>query len=278
MLDAAGVAAIPDHLIEARGAQARILLQRFAHKGQIRIDNRRPQRLGVLEALHLNGAPYGVGVDLEGLRNGADFPMLGVEVAANLYAGFGSDHSGSPSSWNLWERIDEAAWPATDRAAQPRTGAGFQPVRRPNSQCGDCRRRDRFPTAAWCRRNDRKGRLIRHARPAAALAVVLLPIPVVESAFGTLLIAAVGRPVLPASGFAAARRAAVALPTVAMCANPEHRLASLATANALPENHFSMNRHPPRQADFDNGNGSCQGRTSFDGGLLLKVAEPEPAA
>jgi hypothetical protein len=36
-----------------------------------------------------------------------------------------------------------------------------------------------------------------------------------------------------------------------------------------------MNRHPPTQADFDNGNGSCQVRTSFDDGLLTKVAEPE---
>ena len=37
-----------------------------------------------------------------------------------------------------------------------------------------------------------------------------------------------------------------------------------------------MNRHPPTQAAFDSGNGSCQGKTSFDGGLLMKVAEPEP--
>ena len=118
--------------------------------------------------------------------------------------------------------------------------------------------------------------MIRHARPAATLAVVLLPIPVVEPAFGTLLIAVVGRPVLPAPGFTAARRTAVALSAVAMCTNPEHRLASLAAANPLPENHFSLNRHPPRQADFDNGNGSCQGRTSLDGDLLMKVAEPEP--
>jgi len=115
--------------------------------------------------------------------------------------------------------------------------------------------------------------LIRHARPAATLTVVLLPIPVVEPALGTLLIAAVGRPVLPAPGFAAASRAAVALSAVAMCTNPEHRLASLAAANPLPENHFSINRHPPRQADFDNGNGSCQGKTSLDGDLLMKVAE-----
>jgi len=36
-----------------------------------------------------------------------------------------------------------------------------------------------------------------------------------------------------------------------------------------------MNRHPPVQADFDKGNGSCQGRTSLNGDLLMKVAEPE---
>jgi hypothetical protein len=118
--------------------------------------------------------------------------------------------------------------------------------------------------------------LIRHAPPAPTLAVLLLPIPVIEPAFGTLLIAAVGLPVLPAPGFGAARRAAVALSAIAMCTNPEHRLASLAAANALPENRFSVNRHPPRQADFDNGNRSCQGRTSFNGGLHMKVAEPEP--
>ena len=100
----------------------------------------------------------------------------------------------------------------------------------------------------------------------------------VEPAFGTLLIAAVGRPVLQAPGFAAARRAAIALPAIAICTNPEQCLASLATANALPENQLSMNRHPPMQADFDNGNGSCQGRTSLDGDLLMKVGELEPAA
>jgi hypothetical protein len=118
--------------------------------------------------------------------------------------------------------------------------------------------------------------LIRHAQSAPTLAVLLLAIAVVEPAFGTLLIAAVGRPVLPAAGFGAARRAAIALSVIAMCTNPEHRLASLAAANALPENHFSMNRHPPMQADFDKSNASCQGRTSLDGDLLMKVAEPEP--
>ena len=118
--------------------------------------------------------------------------------------------------------------------------------------------------------------MIRHARPAPTLTILLLPIPVVEPAFRALLIAVVGSPVLPAPGCGAARRAAIALSAIAMGTNPEHRLASLAAANPLPENHFSMNRRPPTQADFDNGNGSCKGGTSFDGGLHMKVAEPEP--
>src|SRR5437660_12406782 len=46
----------------------------------------------MLEAFHFNGAPYGVGVDVQRGCNRADFPMLGVEIAANLYAGFGADH------------------------------------------------------------------------------------------------------------------------------------------------------------------------------------------
>jgi hypothetical protein len=176
----------------------------------------------------------------------------------------------------VWERVDETAWPAADRAAQPRIAALFQSAWRLKSQQNRRRRRDGFSIAGWCRRNDQKGRLIRHARPAVALTVLLLPVPVVETAFRALLIAVVGRPVLPAPGFGAARRAAIALPTITMGTNPEHRLASLAAANPLPENHFSRNRHPPTQADFDNGNGSWHGRTSFDGGLLMKVAEPEP--
>jgi len=98
----------------------------------------------------------------------------------------------------------------------------------------------------------------------------------IEPAFGTPLVPAVGISALLAPRFRAASYAAIALPAIAVRAKPEDRLASLATANPLPENHFSMNCHPPVQADFDKGNGPCQGRTSFDGGLLMKVAKPEP--
>ena len=120
------------------------------------------------------------------------------------------------------------------------------------------------------------GRLIRHARPAVPLPVGTLPVPMIEPPFEAPLMTTVGSTALLAPGFGAASRTAVALASITVRANPEHRLAPLAAANALPENHFSMNRHPPTQADFDSGNGSCQGRTSLDGDLLMKVAEPEP--
>jgi hypothetical protein len=195
------------------------------------------QRLGVLEAFHFNGAPYGIGVDVQGGCNGADFPMLGVEIAANLYAGFGTDHAGSPSSWNLGERIDEAAWPATDRAAQPEIGPFFQPAGQIGWQRDHKRLGDRFSTAEWCRRNDRKGTLIRHASRRVTLAVAMI-----EPALQTPLVAPVGSTTLPASIFRAASQAAMALPAIAVRANPECCLASLPATNPRRENHFSMNR------------------------------------
>src|SRR5258708_40217850 len=48
------------------------------------------------------------------MGDGADLPMLGVKVAANLRADFGTDHGfGSPSSWNAWKRIHELPSAAT---------------------------------------------------------------------------------------------------------------------------------------------------------------------
>jgi hypothetical protein len=176
----------------------------------------------------------------------------------------------------VWERIDEAAWPATDRAAQPEIVALFPlagQLRRPRDRNGH---RDRFSTAEWCRRNDRKGTLIRHAGRCVTLPVGTLPVAMIESALRALLVAAVGSAALPAASFGATNRAAIALSAVAVRANPEHRLASLAATNPRPENHFSMNRHRSTPAGFDNGNGSCQGRNSFNGRLLMKVAKPEP--
>jgi hypothetical protein len=178
--------------------------------------------------------------------------------------------------WNLWERIDEAAWPATDRAAQPEFGSLFQPAGQPGWQRNRNRQHDRFPTAEWWRRNDRKGTLIRHASRRLPAPVRTLPVAMIEPALQTPLVAAVGSAALPTPGFRSARRTAIALPAIAVRTNPECRLAPLAATNSRPEHHFSMNRHSPTQADFDNGNGSWQGKNSFDGRLLMKVAKPEP--
>lgn len=109
------------------------------------------------------------------------------------------------------------------------------------------------------------GTLIRHACP-AGLAVSIFPLPVamVQSSFRAPLVAAVGAASLLAPGFSAAKEAAIALSAITMLADPEHRVAFTAAANPLPENHFSMSRHPCPQAGLDNGNQSWQVRTSFD--------------
>jgi hypothetical protein len=89
------------------------------------------------------------------------------------------------------------------------------------------------------------GRLIRHADRRVALPESTLPVPMIEPAFPTPLVAVVGSAVLSAPGLAAASRTAIALSAVAVRANPEQRLASLTATNAQPENPVSMNRHPP---------------------------------
>jgi hypothetical protein len=62
----------------------------------------------------------------------------------------------------------------------------------------------------------------------------------IEPAFGTPLVPVVGISALLASGFQTASRGAIALAAITMRTDPEHCLASLAAANSLPENYFSM--------------------------------------
>jgi hypothetical protein len=105
--------------------------------------------------------------------------------------------------------------------------------------------------------------LIRHGVSCVTLAVDALAVSVIEPAFWTPLVPAVGIAALLASGFQTASRAAVALAAITMRTDPEHRLASLVAANSLPQNCFSLRLHPPTQADFDKGNDSCQGRNQL---------------
>jgi len=106
------------------------------------------------------------------------------------------------------------------------------------------------------------GRLIRHVRLplTEAASVPLLAIAMIEPSLRALLVAPVGRPPLPAAGVLAALGAAVAVATIAVRADEEHRLAPLTPANLLPQNRFAMNcRHASSPAGLDNGSGLVAG-------------------
>ena len=82
----------------------------------------------------------------------------------------------------------------------------------------------------------------------------------IELAFGTLLVALVDAPPLPAAGSIAALRAAVAMAAVTVRADEENRLAALPKAKPLPQNRFAVNhRHASSQAGLDNGSALVAG-------------------
>ena len=121
--DAAGIAAISDHLVNARGAQPRVPVQNLAHELQLGIDVGRPQGLAAMEAVGLDGVAYGVFVNPQLAGNRADLPMLGVKVTTNLDVAFPDRSSGSlAGSWYSWERIDKTATPSAEDAAQQPDG------------------------------------------------------------------------------------------------------------------------------------------------------------
>jgi hypothetical protein len=78
-----------------------------------------------------------------------------------------------------------------------------------------------------------KGTLIRHAGINSASAIPPLTVPVIESSFGALLLAAVGEAPLLSISSLAAQQAAIALSSVAVVANPKHFAASAEAAKAL---------------------------------------------
>jgi hypothetical protein len=98
-----------------------------------------PHGLHILEALRLDGLADGIGMDGQLTGNGADLPMFGVKIAANLGAGFRtSRQQDSPSFWNAWKRIDEASQSTADLSmiapslqASLMTSVGAAPLLRP---------------------------------------------------------------------------------------------------------------------------------------------------
>ncbi len=90
--DAAGIAALADHLVKAGGTQPGMLVQGLADELQIGIGEGGAQGRAAVEALGLNGVANGIGVHAQFAGDGADFPMLGVKVAANLSTRFWTNH------------------------------------------------------------------------------------------------------------------------------------------------------------------------------------------
>jgi len=105
--------------------------------------------------------------------------------------------------------------------------------------------------------------LIRHAAFRPAPPILALPVAMIQPALRAPLVAAVGATPLLESRLAAAGGTAIALSPVAVLTDPEHRLASAATANPLPKNDFVVKAHARPQAGLDNGSRSWQVRTSF---------------
>jgi hypothetical protein len=91
-----------------------------------------------------------------------------------------------------------------------------------------------------------------------------LPVAMIELALQTLLVAAVGLAVLPATGLAAAIQAAIAVSSITVRADEKQCVALVPEAHSRTQNQFASNRHLSSQRGFDNGNGSWQLRTSFD--------------
>jgi hypothetical protein len=77
----------------------------------------------------------------------------------------------------------------------------------------------------------------------------------IEPAFRTLLIAAVGLPVLVEPGAMSASGAAIALSAITMRTEEEHGAAFAILANAQKENHFAIGRHACWRTQLDKDNG-----------------------
>lgn len=87
------IAALRHHLVEAAGAQARVLLQRFADQRHEGVDDGRPQRHRALDYPRLGEHPaHRVVMHAEFGGDGADLPLLGIPQPQNLGLPFARDH------------------------------------------------------------------------------------------------------------------------------------------------------------------------------------------
>jgi hypothetical protein len=102
--------------------------------------------------------------------------------------------------------------------------------------------------------------LIRHAKPRhtgfglLSLAVLALPVAMIEPSFRALLVPPVGTSPLMPAGELAALSAAITMSAIAVRTDKERRVTLCSEANPLPQNCFLVNlRHASSQAELDNG-------------------------
>ena len=88
----AGVAAGTNHLEEAGGAQARILLQGLAEEVEVGIGEAIAEAGMTAEAIGIERRAYRLGVQAQLGRNGPDLPMLGVKEMADVSDLFLGNH------------------------------------------------------------------------------------------------------------------------------------------------------------------------------------------
>ena len=101
--------------------------------------------------------------------------------------------------------------------------------------------------------------MIRHARLAAAFAVVPLTVAMIEAAFRALLMAAIGGAPLAQTRLLAAWVAAITLSAVAFGAEEEQGAAFGNKTKPLSQNQFVVHRHADCVAALDNGPGFVAG-------------------
>lgn len=98
-----------------------MLIQGLPNKGLVGTGDTGPQSSGPVKAVGCNGMTDRIGVNTEGLGDGADLPMLGKEPLPNLGASFCANHEMStpPATPRMGKWIDETTPPTTDHTAKP---------------------------------------------------------------------------------------------------------------------------------------------------------------
>lgn len=92
-----------------------MLVQGLANKVHVRIGQARTKRLATMETFRFDGIANSIGMNVEFTRDGADFPVLGIKIAADLHACFGVNHLRSLLNREVREKG------STNRPLRPQT-------------------------------------------------------------------------------------------------------------------------------------------------------------